>query len=284
MDWVAIDVHIAGDAVTHRLADQFRLRVAEAAGLLTLAFAGMAQHAQDGSLTDITDSQIESWALWHGKRGAFATFFRAQLTDDTGTVRAWEKYNGAAIREARAARERMQAYRARKRSEREANSTANGSGNGTPNGAPNSTANGTRDVRHNLTGPDLTVPNQTTKSSKSGAARPPAKVPKPRPAAPAWAGRLAEEWRRRVGDVGDTEVAKLLKGAVEQRDEGTVLAAMHGWLDARKESKSDPKLKWFAEVAIAWADRVAAANTEPLLDNGWMSPALERETRPGGRP
>ena len=76
MEWVAIDVHIAGDAVTHRLADRFRLRVAEAAGLLALAFAGMAQHAQSGELAAITDSQIEEWAHWHGKRRAFAAFFR----------------------------------------------------------------------------------------------------------------------------------------------------------------------------------------------------------------
>lgn len=148
MEWVAIDVHIAGDAVTHRLADAFRLRVAEAAGLLTLAYAGMAQHAQDGSLSSVTDSQIESWAFWHGKRGAFATFFRAQLCDEAGTVRAWERYNGASIREAKAGRTRMREYRAKKKAERSANGTQDG------------TAYGTGSVRHNLTGPDLTRPDQ----------------------------------------------------------------------------------------------------------------------------
>jgi len=121
MEWVAIDVHIAGDEITHRLAEAFRLRIAEAAGLLTLAFAGMAQHAQDGSLATKTDSQIEEWARWHGKRGAFAAFFRKQLGDEAGQVRAWEKYNGAAIREAKASKERAKKWREDKKREREAN-------------------------------------------------------------------------------------------------------------------------------------------------------------------
>jgi hypothetical protein len=119
MDWVAIDVHIAGNAVTHRLAEAFRLRVAEAAGLLTLTYAGMAEHAMDGNLADVTNSQIEARAHWHGKRGALAQFVRANLCDESGTVNEWEEYNGANMREAEASRERSKRWREAKRKEKE---------------------------------------------------------------------------------------------------------------------------------------------------------------------
>jgi hypothetical protein len=177
MEWVAIDVHIAGDAVTHRLAGLFRLRVAEAAGLLALAFAGMAQHAQAGELADVADSQLETWALWHGKRGAFAAFFREHLCDEAGTVRAWEKYNGANIREAKASRARMLEYRAKKKAERKAFANPNGTAYPTPNGTANGTPHVTRSVRLQQ---DMTGQNRTTNSNRvvaSAATDPEAETP-----------------------------------------------------------------------------------------------------------
>lgn len=159
MEWVAIDVHIAGDAVTHRLADRFRLRVAEAAGLLALTFAGMVQHARDGSLADITDSQLEAWATWHGKKGQFAAFFREQLCDDTGTVRAWEEYNGRSIRRAEAAKERSRVWREQQDKER-TERTQN--------------ANRMHTQTHTVcrTRPDQTVPKDVT-AKNNGADAPP---------------------------------------------------------------------------------------------------------------
>jgi hypothetical protein len=282
MAWVAIDLNIANDPAVHRIAAALRIRIPEAVGLLVLAFASMVQHAPDGRIGDVPDTLLEQWARWHGKRGAFAAQFRAELTDETGQVRAWEKWNGNNLRRLDAARERARVWRESRDRERDDRAkNANGTANGTHTGAGTSTH--TERVAYTPTEQNRTEQNNQLQEQERGAdapPRPPAKVPKPRPALPAWAGRIADEWARRVGVVSPIDVAKLLKHPVEQRDEGTVLAAMHGWLDARKESKSDPKLKWFAEVAIAWADRVAAANSEPLLDNGWMSPALERETRP----
>jgi hypothetical protein len=256
MEWVAIDVHIAGDAVTHRLAEAFRLRVPEAAGLLALAFAGMAQHAQDGELAEVTDSQIEAWAMWHGKRGAFATFFRAQLCDERGCVRAWEKYNGAAIREAKASRERMAAYRAAKRAEREANGTQNGTAYHTPNG----TENGTRNVRR--TGQDQTRPNQelTTKGGGADAPTPPRRARAKKPL-PAWADALTARWLRRVGKVTPERIAAQLGDAVEQHGETAVLRAIDAWADARVGSSSPPRLEWFAEAVSVWVERAG-----PLVD------------------
>jgi hypothetical protein len=157
---VAIGVHIAGDGVTHSLAEEFRLRIAEASGLLVLAFAGMAQHAKDGNLSDIRDSQIEEWARWHGRRGAFAKFFRAHLCDERATVRAWEKYNGAAIRRAEAAKARSRQWR----EERQARLAP----------AENAYRTHTRTNSVHLTGQDLTEPDSTSATTAAAAMTSPA--------------------------------------------------------------------------------------------------------------
>jgi hypothetical protein len=113
MEWVAIAVNIARDPAVHRLAAALRVRVPEVVGLLTLTFAEMSQHAPDGRVGDVPDTLLESWAGWHGKRSLFAIGFRAELCDQSGLVTAWEKYNGANIRRAKAARERTRAWRDR---------------------------------------------------------------------------------------------------------------------------------------------------------------------------
>lgn len=267
MEWVAIDVHIAGDAVTHRLADRFRLRVAEAAGLLTLAFAGMAQHAQEGELADVTDSQIEAWAMWHGKRGAFAAFVREQLCDEDGTVRAWEKYNGANIREAKAARERMREYRAKKKAERERLRSANGSQNGT--------ANGTRDVRHNMTGHDRTGHDLTEPLEGSASAPPRAR----RAPQPAWIPRFRERWEAVVGRTTPGVLRRELANAIATHGEQRVLAAIDEYAEAK--AGRSMSVKWFAEEIATWVRR-ASEDDETLVSDGWLTAAGDRETSPNG--
>lgn len=252
MEWVAIDVHIAGDAVTHRLAEAFRLRVPEAAGLLTLAFAGMAQHAQDGELADITDSQIESWVMWHGRRGAFAAFFRAQLCDEHGCVRAWEKYNGRSIRRAEAAKVRTRQWRERQdqqRTERETNAHA----------ADTRTHNGAHNVRR--TRQDQTRPDLTAKGSGADAPTPPPRG-KAKKSLPAWVDAVADRWLRRVGKATPERIAAQLGAAVEQHGEMAVLRAIDAWVDARVGSASAPRLEWFAEAVSVWVER-----TGPLVDD-----------------
>lgn len=233
MEWVAIDVHIAGDAVTHRLAERFRLRVAEAAGLLTLAFAGMAQHAQDGALAEVTDSQIEAWAMWHGKRGAFAALFREQLCDEDGVVRAWEKYNGRSIRRAEAAKERSREWREQRERERTER-------------APS--ANGTHMRTHTVrrTRQDQTRPNLTTKSGGADA-----------PAVPAWVPVIRARWQERVGRVTPAVLTRELGAVVEIHGEAKILEAIDTYVDERLEQGKPTKLAWFAEEAALWVERSA---------------------------
>lgn len=164
MEWVAIDVNIAGDPGVHRMAAALRVRVPELVGLLALTFAGMAQHATDGQLADVPDSVLEMWSRWHGKRGAFAKQFRAELCDESGLVTAWEKYNGAKIRRAEAASARTKAWREkqeRERAEREQSAQQNG----------DVTHNGTYNVRR--TRHDKTRPNQDLTTGGAAAPTPP---------------------------------------------------------------------------------------------------------------
>lgn len=149
MEWVAVSVGIAKDPAVHRMAAALRVRVPEVVGLLTLTFAEMTTHAPDGQLGDVPDSLLEAWSGWHGKRGAFAALFRANLCDEDGLVLAWEKYNGAAIRRSQAARDRARAYRERQEQEK-----ANGDSTHTQTG----TGTHTRPVRERRTKQDKTGP------------------------------------------------------------------------------------------------------------------------------
>jgi hypothetical protein len=149
MEWVAIDVNIADDPAVHRMADSLRVRVPELVGLLGLTFARMAQHAPDGNLAAVPDTLLEQWSRWHGKRGAFVAQFRAELCDDTGLVTAWEKYNGAHIRRAKAASARTKAWREKQERERTERELAAGQ---TSSQSANGNANVTHNTTHNVCG------------------------------------------------------------------------------------------------------------------------------------
>lgn len=111
MNWVRIARGIKTDPAMHVLAAQLGVSPAECIGLLVGVYVELPDHAKDGDITAIPDALLEYWAVWRGAAGQFATAFRAQMCDD-GTVRGWDKHNGAAIREAEANRERQKARRA----------------------------------------------------------------------------------------------------------------------------------------------------------------------------
>lgn len=190
MDFVAIDTGICGDRTTHELAATLKIRVAEAVGILTLFFAGMALHAESGDLSDTLDSQIEAWCKWHGKRGKLAPLLRAQLCDPQGVVRAWERWNGAMIRKAKSDRERKRAARAEG-----ASRPRNVHGQSAP--VPRSGAG---------TVPDLTVPNLTT-TTTTPLSPTDAKV-NTSDARGGWPAKVADAWTRTVGIIQPGRVGK----------------------------------------------------------------------------
>jgi hypothetical protein len=104
----------------------------------------MAQHAQDGDLTGITDSQIETWATGTASGARSPPSSARSSATRAIPVRAWEKYNGANMREAKAARERSRQWRDARRAERAAETEKSGVGNGVRHTVANGVANGVR--------------------------------------------------------------------------------------------------------------------------------------------
>lgn len=132
MNWIRVAVGIADDPDIHVLAETLGIRVAEAVGLVVSLLTRFPQHASDGDLSNIPATLVERWAGWDGERGACNTAIRALFLTD-GKWLAWEKHNGAALRDAEAARVRAAEYR-RRNAESLLQSTPNGTANGSPNG------------------------------------------------------------------------------------------------------------------------------------------------------
>lgn len=106
--WIRLDAGTPRDPKITELARSLNVRRAEAFGLAASVWCVMAEHAVDGSLADIADEDLEAWAYWQGKRGKFATAFRATFVDPDGTVGGWSERQGALL-------ERMERDRKRHR-------------------------------------------------------------------------------------------------------------------------------------------------------------------------
>lgn len=111
MKWIRIDVGIMDDSSIDALASALGVRVSEAVGCVVGVLAHLPADAPDGDISNKSDRLLEKWASWEGKRGAFASGFRATMCTAGGTVRAWDKHNGAALREVERQREKSRKYR-----------------------------------------------------------------------------------------------------------------------------------------------------------------------------
>lgn len=269
MEWVAIDIDIAGDPVVHRMADALRLRPAEIVGLLTLTFGGMAKHAPTGNVGAIPDTLLETWATWHGKRSAFARQFRAELCDDAGLVRAWEHYNGRNIRRAKAAIERTRKWR-----ETQARDAAEASPNA--NGDAHVTHNGTHDVCRTVQ--NSTVPNKEPRATDAADAAPvPAIVKRPRPPrAESWVTEGVTLWQSIAGTVAHGEFGAQLKPMIDMHGWPAVRPDMEKWLREQIAAGKGVKPAWYAGVVSA-----RLAKKPPIVnEHGELTEYGERITRP----
>lgn len=111
MNWIRVSVGISEDPRTHQLAEALGVRVAEAGGLMVFALTKFPAHAPTGNLAKVPDSLLELWAVWEGKRGAFAKAFRETFLDAEGCWASWEKHNGNALQKLARDRERIAAMR-----------------------------------------------------------------------------------------------------------------------------------------------------------------------------
>ena len=111
MNWIRIAVKMKTDPRLGAIATACKVRIPEAVGLVCCTLMEFPDHARDGDVAHVDDVVLEQWAGWGGKVGVFGGAFRRFLCDETGTVRAWEKHNGAALRKAETDIERKRSMR-----------------------------------------------------------------------------------------------------------------------------------------------------------------------------
>lgn len=140
MTWIRVSTQIPDDPDIFTLADRLKVRTAEAVGLVVSLLTKFPDHAPDGQLGSLPGPVVERWAGWEGERGAFYNAIIELFVDADGVWPSWEKHNGAAMRDAEAARKRAAEYRRRNAEQllkESANASPNSSGNASPNASPN---------------------------------------------------------------------------------------------------------------------------------------------------
>ena len=108
--WIRIDVAIRSDPNVAELAVRLNITKAEAVGLCTLTWAGIAEHRPNGDLSGIGISALENWGGWEPRKGkpagAFGAAFR-ELFLSGDAASGWRDRQGKLV-------ERAEKDRARK--------------------------------------------------------------------------------------------------------------------------------------------------------------------------
>ncbi|MBW7935230.1 MAG: hypothetical protein H3C62_16810, partial [Gemmatimonadaceae bacterium] len=113
MDWISVDTGVMRDVRVASFADAIGVQKMQAIGHLVSVWSALAEQSDErGHVASISDDLIEEWAIWRGRKSRFAKAFRQTFQLDDGTLRGWEKRNGAHIRKARLEAERKRAIRA----------------------------------------------------------------------------------------------------------------------------------------------------------------------------
>lgn len=104
MTWIRWETTAPRSEVVAFLADRLGLKVYAAHGLYAAMCCGFGDERPDGRIADVTDTAIEHWAGWDGKKGRFARAIRdwcakvAEDGRDPGQLRGWWR-NEAVLRE-----------------------------------------------------------------------------------------------------------------------------------------------------------------------------------------
>lgn len=117
--WIRVHANLAEKRVAIRASEALNIALPEAIGLLVCFWGAMSRLGNDGHVNELTDREIEIWAGWTRKRGAFAGFVREQHTDAEGRVNEWDEYNGALEARREKDRDRQRKWRDKRRESRE---------------------------------------------------------------------------------------------------------------------------------------------------------------------
>jgi hypothetical protein len=89
MPWIRWECSTRSHELIGQLAEELKVRRAEAVGLYVNTCCGFGEHRQDGDAATVTDATLEAWADWQGKPGKWAGAFRTLCLEDGGQVRGW---------------------------------------------------------------------------------------------------------------------------------------------------------------------------------------------------
>lgn len=244
--WIKVHAKLIDRPVVTRLADATRISRHEAVGVLVTFWSAVAEHATGGVVAPYSDTQLEAWARWPRKRGAFAEWVRACHLDDDGRVREWSEYQERLELE----RERNRAYQAEWRQRQRERLLRKA--NGEPNTKPHVSLTSNATVRYGTerygTGED-----QKPKSGGARATNPP------------WVDDAVQLWRHHVGHTTPAKMRRALSALVAEHDWPCVRAALEVYASPDEGPPPDKpkKPEWFAENFHRW--RTVA---ETPLDDG----------------
>lgn len=74
-----------------KIADELNLSHAEALGLFLSVCCAFAEYRRNGDARWLTDTTLEQWAHWRGRRGRFAAVFRKVALTPFGHIRGWRR-------------------------------------------------------------------------------------------------------------------------------------------------------------------------------------------------
>jgi hypothetical protein len=95
--WIRVDAHKVDSHEVDLLADELEIDVVLALGYVVTLGGAVAEHTEDGNIADVSDSLLERWARWKGKRGVFAPALRRALQNDAGEYDNWHEAMGQLV-------------------------------------------------------------------------------------------------------------------------------------------------------------------------------------------
>ena len=247
--WIRVHGALFDKPVVTRLVAATHISEHEAVGVLVTFWSGVAAHANNGTIAQYPDAQLEKWARWPSrKRGLFAKWVRAEHQDAEGRVPEWDDYAGAL--EVRREKERQRLADKRKRLR---NSTQVVEQQRAVVGAT------LQPARANDTERDETVPTEKPPSRR--------RAKKPRESAgeqPSWVALLYDVWDTKVGSISHGRLGKVLGPVVARHGVEAVVAAIHVYASPDEGPRGIRKVEYFAEEFVKYHDIAQEPLTDPV--------------------
>ncbi|HEU4641262.1 MAG TPA: hypothetical protein VFS44_02325 [Gemmatimonadaceae bacterium] len=277
--WIRVDASTARDPNVGRFAEALGVSVPTAVGHLVMLWGVMAEHTPDGIIESVGVKALEEWAGWRGKRGRFAQAF-TELFVTHGVVNGWADWQGKLI-------ERMERDRARKRRGDSAETRRNSAP--TVRNVTEQDKEQEQDQQQKPSAPRARGKRERSRTRNGATPESPPDAPSPDTAPSAardrvtWLTPAREAWERHNGPGSFTfgQAAKLLAPLRQSGLAPEVIGERLARYCAERVT-GFCTLADFAQHHARWS---APPPEVPDLDAlGWMSPELERETRPPGCP